>query len=178
VFSALSVGEIGQETGTREFRTDEEKVGLAIGLARENVLGQTGGPFGAAIFPAGRTVPVATGVNKVLPEKNSVLHAETVAIMAAESTLQTESLKGHEIFVSCEPCAMCLAAIYAAGLERLVFAGLREDSERIGFDEGPVFAQSYDYVTTRGLTVVRGLRRDEGAAVLQLYADRGGPIYG
>ena len=72
---------------------------------------------------------------------------------------------------------MCLGAIGWAGLERVVYAALREDVERIGFDEGPVFAGSYEYLVERGVAFVRGLHRDEGAAVLDLYVERGGPIY-
>ena len=73
---------------------------------------------------------------------------------------------------------MCLGAIFAAGIDRLVFAARREDAERVGFDEGPVFPESYAYVRDRGLEIVRSDRRADGAAVIELYAKRGGPIYG
>jgi tRNA(Arg) A34 adenosine deaminase TadA len=136
-----------------------------------------GGPFGAAIFPVSGTRPVAVGTNAVLPLLNSVGHAETIAITAAHAALESERLAEHELFVSAEPCAMCLGAVLAAGLERLVFAALRQDVEELGFEEGPVFAESYEYLSERGVAIVRGLCRDEGAAVLELYAQRGGPIY-
>ncbi len=160
-----------------EYRTDEDKIRLAVELARENVLREAGGPFGAAIFAASGTDPVAVGTNAVLPSRNSLAHAETVAITAAHASLESGRLAGHELFVSAEPCAMCLGAVLAAGLERLVYAALRDDVERIGFDEGPVFAESYEYLTERGVAIVRGMCREEGAAVLDLYAQRGGPIY-
>jgi tRNA(Arg) A34 adenosine deaminase TadA len=163
--------------GVHEYPTDEDKIRLAIDLARDNVLRQTGGPFGAAIFAASGAEPIAVGTNAVLPLRNSIAHAETVAITAAHEALGSERLDAHELFVSAEPCAMCLGAVLASGLERLVFAALREDVERIGFDEGPVFAASYEYFVERGVTVVRGLLRDEGAAVLELYVEGGGPIY-
>jgi len=165
------------DSNAAEFATDEDKVRLAIDLARENVLRNTGGPFGAAVFAVAGVRPIAVGTNAVLRLHNSVAHAETVAITAAEAALRNESLDGHELFASAEPCAMCLGAILAAGLERVVFGALREDVEAIGFDEGPVFAQSYEYVSERGVAIVRGLLRDEAAAVLQLYAQRGGPVY-
>jgi tRNA(Arg) A34 adenosine deaminase TadA len=164
-------------SAARGCSSDDERVRLAIDLARENVARETGGPFGAAVFPHGGAASVAAGTNGVLRLRNSVAHAETVAIMSAQASLRSHSLAGHELFVSAEPCAMCLGAALAAGLERVVFAALREDVEQVGFDEGPVFPESYAYVTKRGLAVVRGLRREEGVAVLQLYAQRGGPIY-
>jgi tRNA(Arg) A34 adenosine deaminase TadA len=162
----------------REYRSDEEKVGFVIDLARTNVDGKAGGPFGAAVFVAGGTHPIAVGVNRVLEGKNALLHAETVALANAHAVLETHDLSGHELFASCEPCAMCLGAVHAAGIDRLVFAALREDVERIGFDEGPVFPESYAYLEDRGLEVVRGLRRADAAALINLYAERGGPAYG
>lgn len=160
------------------YRSDAEKVGLAVELARRNIEHGTGGPFGAAVFLIGAEHPIAVGTNAVLRLGNSAAHAETTALMFAEAVLGTHELGRHELFVSCEPCAMCLGAIHAAGIERLVFAAHREDAEAIGFDDGPVFPQSYEYVEARGLVVARGVDRDAGAAVLREYADRGGPIYG
>jgi tRNA(Arg) A34 adenosine deaminase TadA len=154
------------------YTTDEEKVGLAIELARCNVAHRTGGPFGAAVFAIGADRPVGVGVNIVEALHNSVLHAETVAFMHAEATLADHDLSGHELFASVEPCAMCLGATHWSGVERLVFAAVRQDAEAVGYDEGPVFPESYGYLEARGLTVVRGLRRDESADVLRLNAGR------
>ena len=161
-----------------EYRTDEDKIGLTIELSRTNVDGKAGGPFGAAIFVAGGRYPIAIGINRVLDGKSSLLHAETVALAEAHAVLETHDLSGHELFASCEPCAMCLGAVHAAGIDRLVFAALREDAERVGFDEGPVFAQSYAYLEERGVEIVRGVQRSDAAAVIDLYAERGGAIYG
>lgn len=152
----------------RRYVTDEDKVGLAIELARLNVVHRTGGPFGAAVFAGGGDRPVGVGVNLVESLHNSVLHAETVAFMHAESALESHDLSGHELFASAEPCAMCLGATHWAGIDRLVFAALREDATAVGYDEGPVFAESYDYLAARGLRVVAGLRRGESADVLRL----------
>ena len=150
--------------------SDEDKVGLAIELARRNVLHRTGGPFGAAVFPVGGERPVGVGVNLVERAHNSILHAETVAMMHAEHERATHGLEGHELFASGEPCAMCLGATHWAAVERLVFAALREDAHAVGYDEGPVFPESYAYLEARGLRIVGGLRREESADVLRLDA--------
>jgi tRNA(Arg) A34 adenosine deaminase TadA len=72
---------------------------------------------------------------------------------------------------------MCLGATLWSGVSRLVFSALRDDAMRLGFDEGPVFAASYEYLETRGIAIERGRLRSEGAAVLDLYVQRGGAIY-
>jgi tRNA(Arg) A34 adenosine deaminase TadA len=152
------------------YATDEQKVGLAIELARRNVVHRTGGPFGAAVFAIGDDRPRGVGVNLVEPLHNSVLHAETVAYMHAEAALQDHDLSGHELFASVEPCAMCLGATHWAGVERLVFAAIREDAQAVGYDEGPVFPESYAYLEARGLRIVRGVRRGDSRDVLRLNA--------
>lgn len=152
------------------YTSDDAKIAFVIELARRNVLERTGGPFGAAVFAAGGDRPVGVGVNIVEAQHNSVLHAETVAFMDAEAALGNHDLAGHELFASVEPCAMCLGATHWSGVERLVCAGAREDAEAVGYDEGPVFPASYEYLEARGLSVVRGLRRAESAEVLRLDA--------
>jgi tRNA(Arg) A34 adenosine deaminase TadA len=161
---------------------DDSRVRVAIALARENVLRATGGPFGAAVFEAGTGRLVGVGTNAVLRLNNSSAHAEIVALMMAESkvesfTLQGEGLAAHELFSSCEPCAMCLGATLWSGVTRLVFAATREDATRLSFDEGPVFPESYTYLEQRGIAIERGRLRAEAGAVFDLYLERGGPIY-
>ena len=150
--------------------SDDAKIGFVIDLARRNVLERTGGPFGAAVFPVGGDRPVGVGVNMVEALHNSVLHAETVAFMDAEAVLRNHDLSGHELFASGEPCAMCLGATHWSGVSRLVFAAAREDAQAVGYDEGPVFPESYEYLEARGLRVVRGIRRAESVEVLRLNA--------
>jgi tRNA(Arg) A34 adenosine deaminase TadA len=165
----------------RSYGTDEERMAVAVRLARENVRRGTGGPFGAAIFePGGRLVSV--GVNRVVPLDNSVLHAEIVAIMMAQARLGAYSLAldgmpAHELFTSCEPCAMCLGAIQWSGVKRVVWAATREDAGRLHFDEGPVFRASYVYLTARGIRFEAGPLREEARAVLNEYGSGGGEIY-
>jgi tRNA(Arg) A34 adenosine deaminase TadA len=167
---------------TRPYPDDDARIRVAISIARENVVRGTGGPFGAAVFEADTGKLVGVGTNSVLRLNNSSAHAEMVALALAQSrvgsfTLRANGKVRHELFSSCEPCAMCLGATLWSGVSRLVFSAAREDAARLGFDEGPVFAASYEYVQQRGVTIVRDRLRSEGAAVLDLYVERGGQIY-
>jgi tRNA(Arg) A34 adenosine deaminase TadA len=92
-------------------------------------------------------------------------------------TLQGDGMPRHELFSSCEPCAMCLGATLWSGVTRLVFAATREDATRLSFDEGPVFPASYEYLERRGVAIEKGRQRAEANAVFDLYLERGGPIY-
>lgn len=155
---------------------------LAIELARENVVRRTGGPFGAAIYEAESGQLVAVGVNQVVRLHNSTLHGEMVAFMMAQArlnswTLGAAGMPRHELFTSCEPCAMCLGATLWSGVRRLVFGATREDASRLQFDEGPVFPDSYTYLERRGLEIVPALGRDEARGVLEMYRRQGGLIY-
>jgi tRNA(Arg) A34 adenosine deaminase TadA len=153
---------------------------LVLGLARENVERDGGGPFAAAVFAEGRAV--AVGINRVLAEMNSLLHAEVLAIMLAEHRFASHNLGAAglprlELVSSCEPCAMCLGAILWSGLRRVVSGALRADAEQAGFDEGPVFPASHRYLEARGIDLVHGVLREEAREVFDLYRARGGRIY-
>jgi len=163
-------------------RTDEEKMRLAISLARENVIQGTGGPFGAAVFREPGHELVSVGVNGVERLNNSVAHAEVIAIMMAEArqksyTLRDQAGPRYELFTTCEPCAMCLGAVLWGGLARLVCGAGRQDALALGFEEGPVFPESYRYLEDRGVEIVRGLLAEEARAMLRLYQERSGRIY-
>jgi tRNA(Arg) A34 adenosine deaminase TadA len=167
--------------GTR-YGTDDDRMRLAIELARQNVLRGTGGPFGAAIFESSTGALLAVGVNSVLRLNNSTLHAEMLAIMMAEQRVGSYTLAGsprasYELVSSCDPCAMCLGAILWSGLQRLVTGADRGDATALSFEEGPVFPQSYAYLEARGVTIARRVLRQEAAAVLELYRRQGGQIY-
>jgi tRNA(Arg) A34 adenosine deaminase TadA len=166
----------------RSYERGEERMRLAVALARENVRRGSGGPFGAVVFEAEHGRVVGAGVNSVTRLANSALHAEVLALMLAQHrlgsfTLHAPDLPGHELVTSCEPCAMCLGAILWSGVRRLVCGAAREDAVALGFDEGPVFPESYAYLEGRGITVERGVLRAEAVAVLELYRSLGGPIY-
>jgi tRNA(Arg) A34 adenosine deaminase TadA len=164
------------------FHDDESKMRLAIAVSRANVEHGTGGPFGAAIFEQESGRLVAVGMNSVLRLGNSTLHGEMVAFMMAQRavgnfSLSAPGLPAHELFTSCEPCAMCLGATLWSGVRRLVYGAGREDASRLAFDEGPVFPASYAYLEERGIAIVRDLLRSEARAVLELYRSRNGKIY-
>jgi tRNA(Arg) A34 adenosine deaminase TadA len=154
-------------------------MGLAIELSARNVAAGTGGPFGAIVVDTGDGRLLGVGVNRVVPLGNSLLHAEAVAVMGAERRIGSFTLadRSRELYASCAPCAMCLGAIHWSGVKRLVCGATREDAESLGFDEGPVFDESYSYLERHGVEVVHGIRREEAADVMQTYLDRGGPIY-
>ena len=155
---------------------------VAISVARMNVERATGGPFGAAIFESRSGKLVAVGMNSVVRLSNCTLHGEMVAFMMAQQrlgsfTLKAPGLPPHELFTSCEPCAMCLGATLWSGVRRIVCGAGRDDATRLNFEEGPVFAQSYRYLEEHGVTVVRNVMRDEARAVLEAYRARGGKVY-
>lgn len=173
-----------------------DRMRVAIALSRRNVEEGSGGPFGAAIFEASSGRLVAVGVNSVVRLKNAVLHAETMAVMRAnarrgsftlasstEGAAEREGGEGGkggeplELYTSCEPCAMCLGAILWSGLRRVIFAARRDDAEALGFDEGPVFPDTFAYLRRRGVSVEAGPLRAEARAVLADYRAGGGAIY-
>ena len=165
-----------------QYSTDEDKMRLAIGIARQNVAASTGGPFGAAVFEVDTGKLVSVGMNSVVRLNNSTLHAEMLAFMTAQARLGSYTLAGadmpaHELISSCEPCAMCLGATLWSGVKRVVCGATREDVESLKFDEGPVFPASYRYLEERGIQVVRHLLREEAREVLNLYREMSGPIY-
>jgi len=160
----------------------EDRMRFVIELARLNVEHGSGGPFGAAVFTLGEGRLVAIGVNSVVRLGNSVMHAEMMAIMRAERIIASYTLNpaggdGHELVTSCEPCAMCLGGILWSGLRRLVCGAGADDARGIGFDEGPVFPDSYRHLARAGAEIVRGVLADEAAAVIRRYRASGGPIY-
>jgi tRNA(Arg) A34 adenosine deaminase TadA len=111
----------------------------AIALATENVTSGRGGPFGAVIVKDG--VVVATGVNTVTATNDPTGHAEVNAIRAACAKLGNFELKGCEVYTSCEPCPMCLAAIYWARIPTAFYGNTREDAAKIGFDDELLYRQ-------------------------------------
>ena len=166
----------------RPYRTDEEKMRLAIALSRENVARGTGGPFGAAIVEHDSGRLVAVGVNSVVRLNNSTLHAEMVAFMMAQArratfSLASPGLPAHDLATSCDPCARCLGATLWSGVRRVLGGATRDDAMLLQFDEGPVFASSWAYLKRKGLEVRRGLLREEAVAVFDLYRESGGAIY-
>ena len=166
----------------RVYRSDSDRMAVAIAVSRANIGVAGGGPFGAAVFEdqSGRLVSV--GMNCVVRYNNCVLHAEVMAFMMAQAkvgsfTLNHPRLPRHAVYSSCEPCAMCLGATLWSGARRLVCAATRDDALALGFDEGPVFDESYQYLIDRGLEVTREVMRDQARQVMDDYRAASGEIY-
>lgn len=105
----------------------------AIALATENVVSGRGGPFGAVIVKDGQVL--STGVNHVTEWNDPSAHAEIVAIREACGKLGTFRLEECDVYTSCEPCPMCLAALYWAHVRAIYFGNSAADAARVGFDD-------------------------------------------
>jgi tRNA(Arg) A34 adenosine deaminase TadA len=105
----------------------------AVEISGEKMRAGEGGPFGAVVVKDGKVIGM--GHNKVTSSNDPTAHAEVTAIRDACQNLNTFNLQGAEIYTSCEPCPMCLSAIYWARLDRIFYANSREDAARIGFDD-------------------------------------------
>jgi len=133
--------------------TADDFMRRAIELADENVRAGRGGPFGAVVVRDGRIV--AEGANEVTATNDPTAHAEVVAIRIACRALDVFHLGGCEIYASCEPCPMCLGAVYWAHLDRLWFAAGREDAEAAGFDDGHIYRELAVAIDARRLPTSR-----------------------
>ena len=146
--------------------TREELMREAIRLSEDNVR-NGGGPFGAVIARDGEIV--GTGTNRVTPDCDPTAHAEVNAIRAAASRLGTFDLSGCEIYSSCEPCPMCLGAIYWAHLDRLYYGNDKQDAAGIGFDDAFIYRELDLKPDDRSLKSER-LLSDEAAAAFREWA--------
>jgi guanine deaminase len=131
----------------------EEFLRRAIRLAADNVEQGRGGPFGAVIVLDGEVV--AEGANLVTTQLDPTAHAEVVAIREACRKLSRHELRGAVIYASCEPCPMCLAAIYWARLDALFYAASRHDAAQAGFDDSFLYGQISLEETARALPARR-----------------------
>lgn len=110
----------------------------AIALSIENIDNE-GGPFGAVIIKGNEVI--ATGVNRVTSNNDPTAHAEIMAIRNAAKKLKTFDLAGCEIYATCEPCPMCLGAIYWAHLDALYYGNTKADAKNIGFDDSFIYEE-------------------------------------
>ncbi|MGP0088376.1 MAG: nucleoside deaminase [Xanthobacteraceae bacterium] len=111
----------------------------AVALAREKMHENNGGPFGAVIVRNGEII--AEGWNQVTSTNDPSAHAEVVALRQACARLKAFNLPDCDIFASCEPCPMCLGAIYWARLRRIYYANTRQDAAKIGFDDELIYQE-------------------------------------
>jgi guanine deaminase len=118
---------------------DEAFLRQAIELSRRNMAGQAGGPFGAVVVKDGKVV--GQGWNRVTETHDPTAHAEVSAIRDACANLGSHALEGAVLYTSCEPCPMCLGAIYWTRLRRLYYANTRSQAAEIGFDDEFIYRE-------------------------------------
>lgn len=140
----------------------------AIALSINNVH-NGGGPFGAVITRDGEVV--ATGVNRVTANNDPTAHAEVTAIRNAASKLGTFDLSDCEIYTSCEPCPMCLGAIYWARLKKVYFGNDKYDAKAIGFDDSLIYDELAMPRQERKLSSEEMLR-DEAQEAFRLWSEK------
>ena len=134
----------------------------AIQLSVENVHSGRGGPFGAVIVKGGSII--AEGANQVTSTCDPSAHAEVVAIREACRKLGVFQLPHCEIYASCEPCPMCLGAIYWAHISRVFFAGSAADASKAGFDDSLIYQEIAQPYSTRRIPMIQTMREEALAA--------------
>jgi tRNA(Arg) A34 adenosine deaminase TadA len=162
---------------SKRYISDEERVGLAIELSRQNVAMNSGGPFGAAVFD-GHGKLIAVGVNRVVTQNCSVAHAEMMAYMTAQQRLQrfrlSEGGGSYTLASSAQPCCQCYGATVWAGVDALLIGARSEDVEELtAFDEGPLPADWIGELERRGIAVRRDILREQAREVLARYGQTG-----
>src|SRR5262249_49545900 len=139
----------------------------AIALSAEKMRLGIGGPFGAVVAREGRVV--ANGFNQVTSTNDPTAHTEIMAIRAACRALGSFRLTGGEIYPSCEPCPMCLGAIYWAHLDRVYYGNSRTDAAAIGFDDDHIYRELRADIAQRSLPLIR-LAPEEARRVFDEWA--------
>jgi guanine deaminase len=151
---------------------DNAFMARAIQLSIENVLSGRGGPFGAVVVKDGEII--AEGVNGVTETNDPTAHAEVTAIRVACTRLQSFELKGCEIYTSCEPCPMCLGAIYWARPDRIYFGNTADDAAKIGFDDSLIYREMSEQLSRRRIPTIQMMREEalEAFRVWDAKADK------
>ncbi|MDD8019292.1 MAG: nucleoside deaminase [Bacteroidota bacterium] len=134
----------------------------AIRLSIQNINDGNGGPFAAVIVKDGKII--ARGTNRVTSTNDPTAHAEVVAIREACKVLGTFQLQGCEIYTSCEPCPMCLGAIYWARPDKIYFANTREDAALVGFDDLFIYEELSKKIDHRKIPTKQMMRNEALAA--------------
>ncbi len=141
----------------------------AIELAMRGVRDDLGGPFGCVVVRDG--LVVGTGENRVTSSNDPTAHAEIVAVRAACAKLGRFDLRGCEVYTSCEPCPMCLAALYWARVDRVWYSATREDAAAIGFDDDLIYRELALPIEERSLEL-GPLLREEGLAAFRAWSEK------
>ena len=146
---------------------DHEKfMRIAIEFSEKNVTESIGGPFGAAIVKNGELI--AASGNRVTSTNDPTAHAEVSAIRLACDKLQTFDLTGCVIYTSCEPCPMCLSAIYWARITHIYYANTKVDADEIGFSDKFIYEEIEKPMHERAIPIVQ-LLRDEAQQAFKLW---------
>ena len=138
----------------------------AIRLSQANMEKGAGGPFGAVVVKDGKII--GEGWNKVTSTNDPTAHAEVEAIRHACKRLKTYDLSGCEIYASCEPCPMCLSAIYWSRLSKIYFANTKQDAAQIQFDDAFIYQEIPKPLNLRKIPTEQ-LLRDEAMKVFKLW---------
>jgi len=146
----------------------EEFMRMAIALSIQNVTESIGTPFGAVIVKDGKFV--AGSANKVTSTNDPTAHAEVSVIRLACQKLNTFDLSGCVIYTSCEPCPMCLGAIYWSRIKTIYFANTKVDAENNGFSDKFIYEELEKPMNKRSLPVVQ-MMRDEAMQAFKLWGD-------
>ena len=140
----------------------------AIALSIDNVQ-NGGGPFGAVIVKDGKII--ATGVNGVARHNDPTAHAEVSAIRKAAKKLGTFNLEGCEIYTSCEPCPMCLGAVYWARLDKMYYGNTKTDAKNIGFDDSFIYDEIELTPENRKIKTIH-LLNEEAIKAFEAWTDK------
>lgn len=140
--------------------TTQDYLGIAIGLARNNVLERGGRPFGAVLVKDGEIL--ATGVNDILATNDPSMHAEMQAIRAAAAALKTPRLDGCAIYASGQPCPMCLSAMHMIGIKAAFFAYSNDDAEPYGLSTARIYAEMAKPLAQQSIWIEYVPARDDG----------------
>ncbi len=117
-----------------------------------------GGPFGSVIVKGDKII--AEGSNKVTSNNDPTAHGEIVAIREACKKLNNFSLNGCELYSTCEPCPMCLSAIYWARIDKIYYANTREDARKIDFDDSLIYTELHKNIDKRKIPMIQILRNE------------------
>jgi tRNA(Arg) A34 adenosine deaminase TadA len=147
----------------------------AIELSLDNVRSGRGGPFGCVIVKDGEIV--ASGVNRVTATNDPTAHAEVVAIREACQKLRCFDLTGCDVYTSCEPCPMCLGAIYWARIGKIYFGNVAADAAKIGFDDSAIYAEITMPHAQREIPMIQMMREDALAAFKEWEKNPGKILY-
>lgn len=154
-------------------KTHNDFLRKAIELAKKGMNEQKGGPFGAVVVKNGKII--GEGNNQVTATNDPTAHAEMVAIRDACKNLNSFQLEGCTIYTSCEPCPMCLGAIYWARPDKIFYACSREDAAEIGFDDDFIY-QEIELPTERRQIKTRQICREDGLQVFEEWKEKEGKI--